>query len=55
MTSTERDKLLTELLTDMKWVRDSLSNHLKHHWTLTLALGTVLAGVLATWLFTRFL
>jgi len=37
MNDHDRDKLLTELKTDMKWVKMGLSNHLQHHWMLTLA------------------
>ena len=38
--------ILIKLQADICWIRKQLSNHLKHHWMLTLSLaGIVLAGV----------
>jgi len=39
--------LLTELRSDVRWLRDSMRNHLKHHWMLEIALIIMLAGAIA--------
>ncbi len=33
----ENGDLLQELKTDMCWIKKIMSNHLKHHWAITLA------------------
>jgi len=39
-------KLLTELSTDMKWVKTQLSNHLEHHKAYLIMMATSLLGLI---------
>jgi hypothetical protein len=47
MTDLERDELLIELQTDVKWLIKSQDNHLQHHFRYTLAAwGVALAAII---------
>lgn len=49
--ATDHD-ILIELQRDVCWIKKNLSNHLKHHWMLTIALCTVTVGGIVTWVIT---
>ena len=46
MNEEDRDSLLSELKTDMKWVIQELSNHLKTHSSANRAAWTTAAGAI---------
>jgi hypothetical protein len=35
---------MSALCTDMKWLKEQVSNHLKHHWVITIVLLTAVMG-----------
>ena len=56
MTSDERDEMIVEMHTDVKWVKDTLTTHLSKHttWAIVVfgAIATVVGGCL-TYKFTH--
>lgn len=48
MNMQERDSILTELQTDMRWVKNQLSNHLHFHSRLNVALVIVALTTIGT-------
>jgi len=39
------DEVIAEIRTDLKWVKKELCNHLHQHWAVTLALVTIVGGL----------
>lgn len=42
--------LLLQLCTDVKWLKHIMSNHIKHHWMLTVALAAASIAALLKWI-----
>ena len=47
MTNDERDTLIVEMHTDIKWIKETLTGHLKNHITWTVAVIGACATLLA--------
>jgi hypothetical protein len=45
MTNDERDELIVEMHTDIKWVKESLTSHLKSHLTWAICIMGAVASV----------
>jgi hypothetical protein len=49
MTNEERDALIQEMHTDVKWIKETLTGHLKNHVTWAVAIVGVVATLAAAW------
>ncbi len=47
MNQYDRDRL-TEIHTDIKWIKKTLSDHLKKHWWFTTVVVSVVVGIILT-------
>jgi len=54
MTKKENEQI-AELQVDVRWIKKTLGNHLRHHWYVTMALLVALLGLVATFFKSAFL